>query len=46
MLFRSHVQIPPHWASEYLDRYFPSTAVSVRFDLPKDAAGIVCYDLT
>ncbi|MGD1903543.1 MAG: thioredoxin domain-containing protein [Geitlerinemataceae cyanobacterium] len=45
-LHYTHVQIPPHWASEYLDRYFPSTAVSVRFDLPKDAAGIVCYDLT
>jgi len=45
-LHHTHVQIPPHWAALYLDRYFPSTAVSVRFDLPSDAAGIVCYDLT
>ena len=45
-LHYAHVRIQPHWAKAYLDRYFPSTSVTVSFDLPSDITGIVCYDHT
>jgi len=42
----AYAQVQPHWAATCLERYFPSVTFHARYDLPSDAAGIVCSRFT